>query len=1371
MTIHSEIQAGRDAFYSRLQKIRDLVATHQLEQAASEAEGAAADLWLNGFGIYHSLELEALLGSLGSRLGLDPPKGVAERKGQVTVATVLFATGGHSRICWRMFRARPQDRHTLVLTRQGKVALPRQILDLERDGTLRIVRADAGNLSQRAHALSAAIAQAEHVVLLTHPDDALPTIVLGAASSPPPVMLIDHATHAFWLGATISNVLLSVAPGPVSRRGFPADQVVQAPLPLELEQPLGSSEPWVRQRLNIAADSPLLFSCAADYKYYPIDDRQLAELLVPTLERHPTAHLLVVGVSATPMWTALSEQFPERIHLLGQLPEIRVGDCYRAADIYLDSFPVPSLTAMLEAAACGKPIVRFAPQDWRSCGFSFDYEGLTEDAYVWTTPEDYAADLDKLIADPAYRLARGARNRTRIQAHHASAAFSKALDRALEVAAHRPRLRPSPDEGQAIQPLDELLYKLATNNTIHSRERLSQSARHPIRSWLGARRPTPAQARLIDERFDALPRRPAVGIFIRVGDGEPDQEGTSALMRTLHSIRCLEPALPPAWVTVFCAASVNIDDHVGVRTVDAAPEDHAATINRLAAEADCDWLLTVDAGDEFTPAGLLVVVQTLLSAPDTRALCADEMIRDGHGNLSALLRPDFNLDLLLSLPALAARRWIFRRDVFVQSGGLAMMPAGAAELDLLLRLIEQGGLEGLAHAPEPLLVIPPQDIRTEPSEQEAIARHLAQRGYDRARVEATLPGCYRIHYGHQATPGVSIIIPTKNQLGMLQRCVETLLEKTAYKNYEVLIVDNGSDETDAVAWLDGIEALQSPQLRVLRYPYPFNYSAINNFAASQARGEYLVLLNNDTAILREDWLDALLNHAQRPEVGIVGAKLLYPNGTIQHAGVILGLRGPAEHPFIDEKLDAPGYMYRLQVDQNYTAVTGACLMVRKSLYAEVGGLDEEAFKVSYNDVDLCLKVRSAGYLVVWTPHALVLHEGSVSQKQVDQATQQAKVKRFREEQDVMYDRWLPWIARDPAYNRNLTLQGRGFAVDVNPQHNWHPLDSWRPLPVAVALAADQDGCGQYRIIQPVNAMNTFGVADAEWSGRYYSPIELERRQPDVIVLQRQMFEDKMAQQKRLARFSRAFRVAELDDYLPLLPRKSAHHGQLPKDVLRTMREALKLVDRFVVSTPELAEALDGLHGDIRVVENHLPLPWWQDVRSGRREGGKPRVGWGGGAGHRGDLELIADVVRALADEVDWVFFGMCPESLRPYVREYHPPVAIADYPAKLASLDLDLALAPLEDNLFNRCKSNLRLLEYGACGFPVVCSDIAPYQGNLPVTRVKPRFRDWVDAIQMHVRDRAAAAKAGDALRAAVCQDWMLDERHARFWVSQWLPD
>ncbi|MFT4246765.1 MAG: glycosyltransferase [Pseudomonas sp.] len=888
----------------------------------------------------------------------------------------------------------------------------------------------------------------------------------------------------------------------------------------------------------------------------------------------------------------------------------------------------------------------------------------------------------------------------------------------------------------------------------------------PVRDWLQQRVPNARQRALVRERLAAPGAAAAICVIVHECDGD-----RARLARTLESLAAAAEGLPALDLHVIGAGDGAADAPLPCRHHACDSADLPDAVNTIARTTRADWLLLVEAGACFTPWGLLAIAAEAVAEPGLRAVYADEMLADpAERDLAALLRPDFNLDLLLSMPAGMARHWLYHRERFVEAGGFDPAFAESPEFELLLRLIESGGIAGLGHVHEPLLVLEPQPIRTRQAELDALQRHLRNRGYDAATVAPHAPGCYRIDYGHAARPGVSIVIPTKNQLGMLRRCVETLLEKTAYRNYELLIVDNGSDEADACAWLDGIEAMHSAQLRVLRYPHPFNYSAMNNLAARHARGDYLLLLNNDTAILREDWLDAMLNHAQRPEVGIVGAKLLYPDGRTQHAGVVLGLRGPAEHPFNGSRLDAPGYMHRLQLDQDYTAVTGACLLVRKSVYEDVGGLDEDAFKVSYNDVDLCLKVRQAGYLVVWTPHAVLLHEGSVSQNRVDDAAQAAKRARFLGEQDALYAKWLPVIADDPAYNRNLSLEGPGFVLETRPAVNWHPL-TWRPLPVVQALAGDQTGCGHYRIIQPIRAMDTFGLADANWEMRYPTPVELERRQPDSVILQRQMFEDRIEPQRRLARFSRAFRVAELDDYLPNLPRKSVHHGKLPKDVLRTMREALKLVDRFVVSTQPLAEALHGLHPDIRVVENRLPLPWWAELNKQRGERRRPRVGWGGGAGHRGDLELIADVVRALADEVEWVFLGMCPDALRPYVHEFHAPVAIDAYPATLAGLDLDLALAPLEDNLFNHCKSNLRLLEYGACGFPVVCSDIAPYQGTLPVTRVKPRFRDWVDAIRMHTHDLDAAAAAGDALRAAVHRDWMLDERHTASWLAQWLPD
>jgi O-antigen biosynthesis protein len=771
---------------------------------------------------------------------------------------------------------------------------------------------------------------------------------------------------------------------------------------------------------------------------------------------------------------------------------------------------------------------------------------------------------------------------------------------------------------------------------------------------------------------------------------------------------------------------------------------------------------------------LLLLAENAGAHPEQTCCYVDEDSRGGGGYEQPIFKPDLNLDMLRSYPYLG-RTLAMRREPLLAMDGLDAGHGPLAHCDFVFRSIEQYGLQSVGHLAEVLyhagLPFAQWLASTQVRERATavIGAHLDRLGIAHELLPGAFGGINRVRYLCDRQPPVSIIIPTRDQLPMLNGLIDSLLAKTSYRNYELLIVDNDSRDPAACAYLDGIERLNNPQLRVLRWPHPFNYSAINNFAAAQARGEYLVLLNNDTAVLHEDWIEALLNHAQRPEVGVVGAKLHYPDGRIQHAGVVLGLRGPADHPFIGEPMDAPGYMHRLQVDQNYTVVTAACLMIRRSVYEEVGGLDEQDFKVSYNDVDLCLKVNRAGYLTVWTPYARLMHEGSVSQNKVDTSAREAKHARFKGEQQAMYRKWLPLLARDPAHNRNLSLAGNGFDLDPIRPQAWQPFE--QPLlPRLFCVAADANGSGHYRIRQPFHALQREGLAEGMITPMHLEPIAMERYAPSTIVLQRQLTDSQLETMHGYRDFSRAFKVYELDDYLPNLPLKSVHRDQMPRDVLKSLRKAVALTDRFVVSTEPLAEQFADMHSDIRVVPNRLPVEWWGRLAGQRRKGGKPRVGWAGGSSHRGDLELIADVVRELADEVEWVFFGMCPEKLRPHVHEHREGVPIGKYPAALAALDLDLALAPLEDNLFNACKSNLRLLEYGACGFPVVCSDLVCYRGDLPVTRVRNRFKEWVDAIRMHAADLDATARMGDALRAAVRRDWMLSGDNLVAWRNAWLP-
>lgn len=817
------------------------------------------------------------------------------------------------------------------------------------------------------------------------------------------------------------------------------------------------------------------------------------------------------------------------------------------------------------------------------------------------------------------------------------------------------------------------------------------------------------------------------------------------------------------------AVSCEIDDDNVSWISDKSQID--LVLEEIALHGDLSWVCHLRAGDLLGDYPLELIARHLRECTSVGLVYPDEDVIDSlYGPSSPMLKPDFNLDYLRSYPYVG-RFLLMRGREYLDLGGLDHSFDVACFYDYVLRYCDKYGESGIAHIPEVLFHASLTEFEADGVEQysRALQEHL-RRCQVAARIEpGLLPGGFRVYYLHDDQPLVSIIIPTKNQFPILQRCLEGLLEKTSYKNYEVILVDNQSTEADARHYLQGLIDLDLPNLRVLSYPHPFNFSDMNNLAAQEARGEYLVLLNNDTAIVKSDWLDALLNHARRPDVGIVGAKLLYPDGSIQHAGVILGLRGPADHPFVGEAMDAPGYCGRLLVDQQYSAVTAACMMVRKSVYEAVGGMDADSFKVSYNDVDLCLKVRELGYRIIWTPYAVVMHEASVSQNLVDKTAVESKRKRFESEQLAMYRKWMPALISDPAYNPNLSLSGSGFQLEMDHLFNPNPGTT---LPRVLAHNADQFGSGCYRVIQPLQAIVDAGMATGVCRELFLDPIHAVKAGLDVIVLQRQTTDAQLRCIDHYREFSGARLIYELDDYLPNMPTSSEHKGNFSRDVLRRLRQVASLCDRMTVSTYALKQALDGLHSDIVVLPNYLPARLWSHaLRRNPDVNRKPRVGWAGGVGHAGDLRVIADVVKAMADRVEWVFFGMYPKGLESCIAEYYPAVAIEHYPQRLAALNLDLALAPLEQNQFNECKSNLRLLEYGVCGYPVIATDIEPYRCGLPVTLVKNRYKDWVAAIEEKLSDRLALRAEGEVLQGAVRKDWMLEGTNLVRWYEGWMLD
>ena len=305
----------------------------------------------------------------------------------------------------------------------------------------------------------------------------------------------------------------------------------------------------------------------------------------------------------------------------------------------------------------------------------------------------------------------------------------------------------------------------------------------------------------------------------------------------------------------------------------------------------------------------------------------------------------------------------------------------------------------------------------------AIEAHLERMGQKGTVTHTPDLGFFRVQYLVQGSPMVSIIIPNKDEKESLEACLHSIKEKTSYQNYEILIIENNSVSEEIFAYYKEIE--KDPKIRVLRWEREFNYSAINNFGVQHANGDYLLFLNNDVTVITPDWIEEMLGMCQREEVGAVGVKLLYPDDTIQHAGCVIGIGGIAGHMFVDMPANRTGYLHKASIIQDMSAVTAACMMMKRTAFEEAGGFTEK-LAVAFNDVDLCLKVRKSGRLIVYDPYVQLYHMESKTRGAEDS---EAKVRRFQEEIEYMREHWIDILKNgDPYYNKNLSLTKWNYSL-------------------------------------------------------------------------------------------------------------------------------------------------------------------------------------------------------------------------------------------------------------------------------------------------------------------------------------------------------
>ena len=546
-------------------------------------------------------------------------------------------------------------------------------------------------------------------------------------------------------------------------------------------------------------------------------------------------------------------------------------------------------------------------------------------------------------------------------------------------------------------------------------------------TWLRRYAPRESDLARLREVVPLLPLRPTISLIL---DGA---RATAAHMdATLESVAA---QVYPAWQLVVVSPPAQWE------AGDAAHDERICIIARPSPEARsaCGAALTftsgefiafLDPGDRLTPDALYELALAVNRRADAVMVYSDEDELGSDGMLAhPFFKPDWAPDSYLSrqyVGQLAA----FRREAIEHAGGIrADFPAWRE--DLVLRIGETGA--PVLHIPRVLYhrraARPSEAARCDQrSIVQAIEEALMRRnepGHVAERTDA--PGIFSVRYAVAEAGPVTIIVPTRDHCEDVDRCVGSILERTRYDGpWELLLVDNGSTDRASLDALAKWKA-RDDRIRIVRDPSPFNFSRLNNRAVAQSSGEYLLFLNNDTQVLTDDWISAMVEQAQRPSVGGVGALLLYPDGKVQHAGVVLGIGGVASHGHKSFERDAYGYHGALQATCNYAALTAACLMVRRSVFDEVGGFDEE-LPVTFNDVDLCLKMLRAGYRNVYLSHVVVMHEESKTRGK-DVSLQQ-RLRSLRE-QSLMRERWRTLIDDDPYYNPNLTRAADDFSIRLD----------------------------------------------------------------------------------------------------------------------------------------------------------------------------------------------------------------------------------------------------------------------------------------------------------------------------------------------------
>lgn len=794
-------------------------------------------------------------------------------------------------------------------------------------------------------------------------------------------------------------------------------------------------------------------------------------------------------------------------------------------------------------------------------------------------------------------------------------------------------------------------------------------------------------------------------------------------------------------------------------------------IDQAIAQTNCPWVIEIPAGCRLDAR----INEALTSLPaDAQAVFFDDDLYADDGTQRApRFKPGTNPAALIS--SNLSGPLCTRLQAWLETGG-TWIRTDAPWFAKLLALSRQFGWPAVRHDPRVLISLHDSTPRATESCLLALVSHLMAHhpgtevvplSEDTWRIRPPLPS---------PQPEVLIVIYSAGNLDLLERCLNSLRNRTSYTNWQFRIaLDSPSTDQDLNHWLDELDRL--PNFSGIFCPNDReNPLQAANRAVAESDADYLCFLNENAVLIQDNWLEELVRSCIPEDIAGCSPRLIQPGSAlIENAGSVLGLCGLTGSPYRGERnVKYRGYLDLIHSPRDVSTLAPACMLIRNTAFRAAGGLEADAYTNQTGMLDLCLKLFNRGKRLLYNPAATIAAAGElphpIDRSLETQARLALEAERNRRE---LQKTWWPKFAHDPFWNRNLSLSSTTPQLETECIPDW--LLQTTKAPRILAHAVD-NAQGDYRILSPMHALRERGmISSGTWRQhytkppRYHTASELIRLAPDVHIIQNYVHDFYLGALEEWQKSGhRPFTVYALDDLITHLDPSNPYFKNFPPDNRARLKYALERCDRLVVSTDFLAEQYRHLAPDIRVVPNRLEMHKWLPLETRKRTSRKPRIGWAGGVTHQNDLALLKEVVEKTRDEADWIFFGMCPDEIRPMLHEYHPFIDYDDYPTFLASLNFDIAVAPLTDTLFNCGKSNLRLLELGVLGIPVVCSNVGPYRGS-PACLVENTAKAWLDALRARLHDPDAREAEGEMLRQWVHQNYLL-ERHLEEWLTAHLP-